>query len=309
MNILLQPSSGKQAMEHYEDTIGSGVDISFLKDYVSDVEYQKLKELGTSKVKVWGFVSASEDKPRSEWTNLNEGDIVLFYAKKQFYYIAKVYSKIHNKELAKVLWGIDKEGRAWEYIYFIEEGKQIQVPYKPQILTTTRGIPYKKNHIVQGAILLNQENTDNLKSYLEGIEGDLIDESNIEPSSDEETYILSKLKQPTSSEEAEVEINKISSESVNKPVKEKIKLAKTLSRNSKYARLVKEKQRYICEICGSKPFIQKNGLPYAEAHHKFELSKTRIDNPHFMICVCAQCHRIIHFGNDESLEERKRMVN
>ena len=40
-----------------------------------------------------------------------------------------------------------------------------------------------------------------------------------------------------------------------------------------------------------------------------ELSKSRFDNPKDMICVCPLCHRTIHYGNDESLNQRLRINN
>jgi len=57
--------------------------------------------------------------------------------------------------------------------------------------------------------------------------------------------------------------------------------------NSLYARLVKEYAGYRCEICGTEGFLQRNGNPYAEAHHTEGLARTRIDNPGRMMCVSA----------------------
>lgn len=47
-----------------------------------------------------------------------------------------------------------------------------------------------------------------------------------------------------------------------------------------------------------------NAVRYAEAHHKSELAKTKIDNPNDMICVCPTCHKVIHFGSEEELTRR-----
>lgn len=301
MRILLQPSSGKVAMDHYDDTIANGVTVETLKEYLSTEELQRLIDLKQDKVKIWGIVPTLKNEPRSQWLNLNEDDVVLFYKNKSIYFFGKVLLKAHNKSLATQLWGNDNEGRTWEYIYFLKEGKQIQVPYKPELLG------YKSNHAVMGAMLLNESQSLDLLKYLQENEGQLIDESLIKPNSAEESFFIKKIKLPKTPEEATQEINKISEGLKGKPVKEVIKTAKILSRNPLFARLVKEKAKYTCDICGEKPFIQKNGLPYAEAHHLLELSKTRIDNPNKMICVCPTCHRVIHFGNEESLEKRRKL--
>ncbi|MFZ2763898.1 MAG: EVE domain-containing protein [Minisyncoccia bacterium] len=129
----------------------------------------------------------------------------------------------------------------------------------------------------------------------------------IEPSDKEEIEFTQKLELPRTAEEAESELAKISQKISKEPVKEKIKIAKILSRNKLYSKLVKERVNYVCEVCGEKPFTQKNGQPYAEAHHKFELAKSRIDNPEDMICVCPTCHRVIHYGSDEELKKRSRI--
>jgi len=309
MNILLQPSSGKEAMDHFEDTISSGVDMDLLKNYLSNEEVAKLSKLNLSEIKVWGFVPIKGGKIRSEWLGLKENDWVLFYANKGFYYIAKVHSKVHNKDLAEKLWGRDVNGKTWEYIYFIKEGKGVEVPYNPSLLLKKDGTPYKKNHIVQGAILLDSHNSRNMKNFIENFEGEIIDEPSINFSQKQEHEFLTHITIPNTTQEADMEIKRISKQLKFKPVRERISISKVLVRNPKFARLIKEKAGYVCKICGIKPFIQKNGLPYAEAHHIYELSKNRIDVPEYMICVCPTCHKVIHYGNKNSLKDREDLSN
>ena len=83
--------------------------------------------------------------------------------------------------------------------------------------------------------------------------------------------------QPSSGKEAEAKIREITQELDSSPAKQRIIKAKSLARNPKFARLVKEKSSYICEICGQKPFIQKNGLPYAEDAKVPDLSRKNLD--------------------------------
>ncbi|MCL2550017.1 MAG: hypothetical protein FWE78_03665 [Methanimicrococcus sp.] len=102
-------------------------------------------------------------------------------------------------------------------------------------------------------------------------------------------------------------LNKISEDMVNQPIGYRMNWGKTLSRNPSFAKLVKERFGYVCQICGCPGFQKKNGGLYAEAHHNGELSKTRIDSPFEMICLCATCHRIVHHGTDEELFKRKQL--
>ena len=308
MRILLQPASGKDAKAHYADTIESSVPLTHIKDFVSEAEFDYLSELDVDDIQVWGMTPLNVH-PRREWNDVERDDWVLFYADKKFIYVAEVYSKIHNSELATDLWGHDDKGRTWEYIYFMKGGKQIEVSYNPTILVKPDGTPYKPNHVVQRAVLLNELNSQAMMGYIEDSEGEIIDEDRARPSPSQETEIRRRVRGVRTPAEAEAEINSLSEEVANKPVKERIRRAKSLVRNPKMSRLVKEKVRYKCEICGVKPFKQKSGLPYAEAHHLEELSTSRIDNPKNMICVCPTCHRVIHYGSEESLTNRKELTN
>lgn len=82
MRILLQPSAGKEATKHFNDTIIDGFPFEFFEDKVTSEEYKKIISLERDKIKVWGIVPTLNDQPRKEWLNLQEGDLVLFYAKK-----------------------------------------------------------------------------------------------------------------------------------------------------------------------------------------------------------------------------------
>lgn len=112
-----------------------------------------------------------------------------------------------------------------------------------------------------------------------------------------------------SPEEARKKLDELSNEIKREPVAIRYIKARRLARNAKFSKLVKEGASYICQICGEKPFQKINNQPYAEAHHKEELSSSRIDHPDNMVCVCPLCHRIIHYGAQEELEKRKNIGN
>jgi len=310
MKILLQPSSGKEAMRHFEDTVENGVSINLLKEKLSSEEFNKILKLGINRVKTWGFVLPIKGSSRKEWDNIKEDDIVLFYKNKRFFYIAKVHSKVHNKELAEGLWGIDYKERPWEYIYFIKKGKSIEVSYKPEILKRKDGKYYKKNHILQRTILLEGENRDTMKKYIEGLEGELLIEEGKEELTKREEKIVDEISRKVKTfQEVQKELKGLEKKLKDKEPRERIRIAKSISKNSKLTRLIKEKVKYTCEICGQKPFIKKNGEPYAEAHHIEELSKGGLDLPNNLICICPTCHMVIHHGCKNALEKRKSLKN
>jgi 5-methylcytosine-specific restriction protein A len=81
------------------------------------------------------------------------------------------------------------------------------------------------------------------------------------------------------------------------------KLVRQITRNRKIATLVKEKNLFVCSICGRAPFIQKNGRPYAEADHIVPLGGETMgaDAAENLRCLCAQCHAIITHGSSEEI--------
>src|SRR5690606_39009119 len=86
------------------------------------------------------------------------------------------------------------------------------------------------------------------------------------------------------------------------PRKRKV-IVKKAVRNQKIAQLVKESQGYICGLCGREPFIQKNGNLYAEADHVNPLGSEGFDSPDNMRCLCAQCHAVVTYGNEEEVRK------
>ena len=89
------------------------------------------------------------------------------------------------------------------------------------------------------------------------------------------------------------------------PPERVIRIVQKIVRNPKISQDVKIAKDFICEVCGLKPFIQKNGLPYAEADHIQPLGGDYrgIDSPENMRCLCAQCHAIITHGSDEIIKK------
>lgn len=86
------------------------------------------------------------------------------------------------------------------------------------------------------------------------------------------------------------------------PPKQVVRLLRKAARNPKIAGLYKASKKYICELCGREPFIQRNGKPYAEADHIKPLGNGGFDSADNIRCLCAQCHAIVTHGSDEEIE-------
>lgn len=55
----------------------------------------------------------------------------------------------------------------------------------------------------------------------------------------------------------------------------------------------------VCEGClTAAPFIRRNGQPYLEVHHIFELGSGGSDHPANVAAVCPNCHTRVTHGKD-----------
>lgn len=84
----------------------------------------------------------------------------------------------------------------------------------------------------------------------------------------------------------------------NQDPKRKKRIANAIVRTPKIAKLVKEREYYRCQMCGEDGFEKRKGGKYAEVHHVEELGSGGKDLPDNMICVCASCHRRIHYAKE-----------
>lgn len=54
-------------MEHYSDTIESGVSLSRIKEYLAKDDIGRISRSGEDKPKIWGIVPSLKGKIRKEW--------------------------------------------------------------------------------------------------------------------------------------------------------------------------------------------------------------------------------------------------
>ena len=56
-----------------------------------------------------------------------------------------------------------------------------------------------------------------------------------------------------------------------------------------------------CELCqNNAPFIGKDGFPYLEVHHIKPLADGGSDTIHNTVALCPNCHRMIHYGQNQN---------
>ncbi len=71
------------------------------------------------------------------------------------------------------------------------------------------------------------------------------------------------------------------------------------------------RKKGVCEVCGTKEtFTTNDGRQYFEAHHLIQMSfqdrfKVSLDVESNVMCLCPQCHRLLHFGRNQ---DRKHLL-
>ncbi|PIF69453.1 HNH endonuclease [Flavobacterium sp. 2] len=150
--IILQPSSNKGARDNYVDTIKNSVSLEVVKPFVTEDEFKLLKEIyPNEECMIWGVTPGGNNV--TKWNRIAKGDITLFSKNKAIYASAVTTYKLQNSSLASRLWGYDNKKQTWEYIYFLDEIKNHNIPY----IDFNRAVGYDDKYVIQGFNVLTPE--------------------------------------------------------------------------------------------------------------------------------------------------------
>ncbi|WP_053983789.1 HNH endonuclease [Niameybacter massiliensis] len=64
----------------------------------------------------------------------------------------------------------------------------------------------------------------------------------------------------------------------------------------------------VCELCGERGFVKKNGDMYLEVHHITRLSDNGPDHPVSVAAICANCHARSHYAHNKD-EIKNRLLD
>ncbi|MBT2616141.1 HNH endonuclease [Bacillus sp. ISL-78] len=128
-------------------------------------------------VPTWGVTAGVNNVNANKWSKIQPADVTFFSANKVLYSYGFVTFKIHNKLLAQHLWEFNSKGETWEYIYFLDELREHDVP----ISLFNEIVGYSENYKVQGFVVLDEDKSSALLSYF-----DLESETVVQPVSEEE---------------------------------------------------------------------------------------------------------------------------
>jgi len=163
--VLIQPSGGSAAQDHYETSIRNKVRFSDHLDVLLDIEIASLNaNFVSGEAAMWGLVPGDSGINISRWDSVSADDLVLFSGKKKMFAMGKVVSKFRNAQLAERLWGRDPKGQTWEYMYTLKDVHEIDIPYAD--FNSAVGDSPKNNHM--GFRILDDEKSARFVQFLDG---------------------------------------------------------------------------------------------------------------------------------------------
>jgi len=152
--VILQPAGGSEAADHYSRTVKNPIRLSSILEFLEESDADALAvQYPTGWTRVWGVTPGGSAVNRSKWLQFAEGDRVLFCGQGKVFASASLRYRVRNRALALNLWGSDKDGQTWEYIYFVGELRDQNITYA-QLATVLR---YSPDFVVLGVNILDED--------------------------------------------------------------------------------------------------------------------------------------------------------
>jgi hypothetical protein len=162
--IVLQPSADATARAHYADTISRPVVLSHVYSLLSTPMIEHLEGLFPSgSAAMWGVTPGKNGVNIRKWEKVELGALVLFAANGRIFGSGIVAAKFHNRELAEHLWNFDANGMTWEYMYALDEVRDLNIPY----LDFNNSVGYAPNYVIQGFNVLDETKS---KAFLDAFD-------------------------------------------------------------------------------------------------------------------------------------------
>jgi hypothetical protein len=102
-------------------------------------------------------------------------------------------------------------------------------------------------------------------------------------------------------------ITHIDAKNLRRPPQPRSMIAKRYERDASLVRLLKQVRGSKCQLCNF-TFRMRSGDTYTEAHHLDQLANGGLDVSRNMIIVCANHHRMFHFGYVEIVEHTAEQI-
>lgn len=144
--VAVQPCGNSAAQEHYVDTIKNLVASEAVTSHLNVEQLKEFTSACGKRVAVWGVTPGQRGQNRNKWAKLRPGDIALLYRNGKIFSQGRIVLCLQNRALAEALWSVMDDGETWEYVYFLDDLQEVEVP----IERFNKALGYKENNIIQG---------------------------------------------------------------------------------------------------------------------------------------------------------------
>lgn len=152
--VILQPAGGPEAADHYTRTIRNPIRLSSILEFLEEPDADALAvQYPTGWTRAWGVTPGASGVNRAKWLQFAGGDRVLFCGQGKVFASASLRYRVRNRALALNLWGSDKDGQTWEYVYFVGELRDQNITYA-QLAAV---LQYSPDFVVLGVNILDED--------------------------------------------------------------------------------------------------------------------------------------------------------
>jgi hypothetical protein len=123
--LVLQPSAAPASKEHFRHTIADPVDLSDHLGLWGSEREELLRIVDSGHVQLSGVTAGASEK---QWDKLESGDRFIFAGNKVVFLTGTVLLKFQNAALAESLWGLDRQGRPWQFMYALTQSRYMNCP-------------------------------------------------------------------------------------------------------------------------------------------------------------------------------------
>ena len=115
------------ARKHLSDSVTAPAPIALLDECLDPDQAAFLRPLldDAQGFFAWGAVPGPRNVPM--WNAMQVGDVVLTVFDNRYRFASSVIGKVHSADLAKRIWGVDDEGKTWEYVYLLTPPRPVDV--------------------------------------------------------------------------------------------------------------------------------------------------------------------------------------
>lgn len=157
--FFVMAGGGHETDRHFYDTIKNRRSVEEFAKFLTTQEVEKLKQYAHGRpYAVWGAVPGPSNI--RNWETMEEGDYVMVYREGKIILAAEIAMKVRNTNLAEHFWQKDKEGKTWEFMYFMIN----DVPFSVSMVQLNKYLGYKEIYHPQGFMAIEQEKADQLLS-------------------------------------------------------------------------------------------------------------------------------------------------